>query len=69
MSQALIHFDDATLRAIDRVAPIAKRKRAEFIRHAVKDAPLGYETEKMREACRLRPDSADTAESWELREY
>jgi predicted transcriptional regulator len=68
MSQILIHFDDATLRAIDRIAPAARRKRADFIRQAVKDAIFRAETARMREAYRLQPDSAEGAETWELPE-
>ena len=67
MSQVLIHFDEETLRAIDRIAPAAKRKRADFIRQAVKDAIFRYETERMREAYRLEPDSAEGSESWDPR--
>jgi metal-responsive CopG/Arc/MetJ family transcriptional regulator len=37
MLRILIHFDEATLKAIDRMAPAAKRQRADFIRRAVKD--------------------------------
>ena len=68
MPQVLIHFDVATLEAIDRVAPAAKRKRAEFIRRAVKDALFLGETERMREAYRLQPDATESAEVWELPE-
>ena len=68
MSQVLIHFDEATLKAIDRIAPAAKRKRADFIRQAVKDAIFRRETERMREAYRLQPDSAEGAETWDLPE-
>jgi hypothetical protein len=68
MSQVLIHFDEATLRAIDRIAPAAKRKRADFIRQAVKDAIFREETERMREAYRLQPDSAEDAATWDLPE-
>jgi hypothetical protein len=68
MSQVLINFDEATLKAIDRIAPAAKRKRADFIRQAVKDAIFRKETEKMREAYLLQPDSADGSETWELPE-
>ena len=66
MSQVLINFDDATLKAIDRIAPAAKRKRADFIRQAVKDAIFRLETERMREAYRIQPDSIDDSEHWEL---
>lgn len=71
MPHVLIHFDEATLKAIDRAAPAAKRQRADFIRQAVKDALFLRETERMREAYRLQPDTADAAESaevWELPE-
>ena len=68
MPQVLIHIDDATLNAIDRIAPAAKRKRADFIRQAVKDAIFRYETARMREAYRLQPDSAEGSETWDLPE-
>ena len=68
MPQVLVHFDEATLRAIDRIAPAATRKRAEFIRMAVKDALFRRETERMREAYRLQPDSPDEAGAWALPE-
>jgi metal-responsive CopG/Arc/MetJ family transcriptional regulator len=68
MPQVLIDFEEATLQAIDRIAPAAKRKRAEFIRNAVKDAIFRYERERMREAYRLQPDSAADAGAWELPE-
>ena len=68
MQKVLIQFEDATLEAIDRIAPAAKRKRAEFIRSAVKDAIFRYEQERMREAYCLMPDSAQGADPWELPE-
>ena len=68
MPQVLVYFDDATLEAIDRIAPAAKRKRAEFVRQAVKDAIFRKETERMREAYRLQPDSVEGSETWELPE-
>ena len=68
MSQVRIHFDEATLKAIDRIAPAVKRKRADFIRQAVKDAIFRQEIERMREAYRLQPDSVERSETWELSE-
>ena len=65
MPQILIHIDEATLAAIDRIAPAAKRKRAEFIRKAVKDALFQHETERMREGYRLQPDIAAGADVWD----
>jgi hypothetical protein len=66
MPQVLIQFDEATLKAIDRIAPAAKRKRADFIRRAVKDAIFRQETDRMREAYRLQPDSVEGSDVWEL---
>ena len=51
-----------------RIAPAAKRKRADFIRKAVKDAIFMYEQERMREAHMLQPDSAEGADAWDLPE-
>ena len=68
MPQVLVHFDESTLKAIDRIAPVAKRQRADFIRKAVKDALFQRETERMREAYRLQPDSADDADTWDSAE-
>ena len=65
MPQVLVHFDESTIQAIDRIAPAAKRKRADFIRKAVKDAIFQRETERMREAYLLKPDSADDADIWD----
>lgn len=65
MPQVLINFDEATLQAIDRIAPAARRKRADFIRKAVKDAIFQRETERMREAYLRQPDSAEGADRWE----
>ena len=68
MPQVLVHFDESTLKAIDRIAPAAKRQRADFIRKAVKDALFQRETERMREAYRLQPDTVDDADTWESAE-
>ncbi len=68
MPQVLVQFESATLEAIDRIAPAAKRKRADFIRKAVKDAIFLYEQKRMREAYRLQPDSAGDADIWDLPE-
>jgi len=65
MQKVLIQFEDATLEAVDRIAPAAKRKRADFIRRAVKDAIFRYEQERMRQAYQVQPDSTD-AGPWDL---
>ena len=68
MPQVLIQLDEATLKAIDRIAPAAKRKRADFIRQAVMDAIFQHETDRMREGYRLQPDSVEASDVWELPE-
>lgn len=66
MPQILVQFEKATLEAIDRIA--AKRRRAEFIRQAVKDAIFRKEEEKMRLAYHRQPDSENEADTWEMPE-
>ena len=68
MPQVLIHFDEATLKAIDRIAPAGQSKRTDFIRRAVKDQLFRFETDRMREVYRLQPDSAQDTDNWELPE-
>jgi hypothetical protein len=68
MPRVLIHFDEATLKAIDRIAPAAKRKRADFIRRVVKDEIFRLETERMREAYCRHPGSAAHSDTWDLPE-
>ena len=68
MPQVLIQFEQATLDAIDRIAPAARRQRAEFIRKAVKDALFRYQQAEMRRAYQLQPDSTQGADSWDLPE-
>ncbi len=64
MPSILIQLDEATLRSIDRIAPAAKRQRAEFIRQAVKEAIRRQEYEQIREAYLRQPDSATDADDW-----
>ena len=64
MPSILIQIDDATLKSLERVAPAAKRQRAEFIRRAVKEAIRRREYEQIREAYRKQPDSASEADNW-----
>jgi len=66
MPRAVIHFEEAILKAIDRIAPATKRGRADFIRHAVKDELFRLETARMREAYRLQPDPAEDSDTWDL---
>ena len=64
MPSILIQVDEPLLRSLNKVAPAAKRQRAEFIRQAVRDAIRKREYEQIREAYRLQPDSAEDADVW-----
>jgi metal-responsive CopG/Arc/MetJ family transcriptional regulator len=64
MPSILIQLDDSTLKSLNKMAPAAKRQRAEFIRQAVKDAIRKREYEQIREAYLRQPDSAADADDW-----
>jgi metal-responsive CopG/Arc/MetJ family transcriptional regulator len=64
MPSILIQIDEPTLKSLNRIAPAAKRQRAEFIRQAVKDAIRKREYEQIREAYIRQPDSAAEADDW-----
>lgn len=68
MPSILVQFDEATLQALDRVAPVAKRERAEFIRRAVREAIRKQEFAQMREGYRQQPDHASEADDWSTAE-
>jgi len=64
MPSILIQLDDVTYKALNAIAPAVKRKRAEFIRAAVKAAVRKQEYARMREAYLKQPDSAAEADDW-----
>ncbi len=64
MPAILIQLDAATYDALNRIAPAAKRKRAEFIRGALKAAIRKSENEQIRQAYLKQPDSAAEADDW-----
>src|ERR1035441_199472 len=64
MPSILVQLDDATYKALNQMAPAAKRKRTEFIRTALKEAIRKREYADMREAYRKQPDSASESDSW-----
>jgi hypothetical protein len=68
MPQVLFQFDEATLKAIDRIAPTAKRNALTSSGGPSKDAIFRQETDRMREAYRLQPDSVEGSDVWELPE-
>jgi predicted transcriptional regulator len=60
----LIQLEDATYKALNQVAPAAKRRRTEFILQAVKDAIRRHEYARIREAYRKQPDSHADWDAW-----
>lgn len=64
MPSILIQLDEPLLQSLNRIAPSAKRQRAEFIRQAVRDAVRKREYAAIHEAYLRQPDSADDADDW-----
>lgn len=64
MRSILIQLDEATYKALNEIAPAAKRRRAEFVRQAVREAIRKQEYAKMRDAYRKQPDSVSEADDW-----
>jgi predicted transcriptional regulator len=64
MPSVLVHLDDEICKSLDRIAPARQRKRAEFIRSAVKAAIRKHEYAQMKEAYQRQPDSAADADDW-----
>jgi hypothetical protein len=64
MKSLLVQIDEPTLRALNRVAPAAKRQRAEFVRAAIRKAIRESEEERMRKAYLAQPDSEAEADDW-----
>ena len=64
MPSILIQLDEPTLKSLNKIAPAAKRQRAEFIRRAVKSAIRQHEYDQIREAYLRQPDSAADADDW-----
>ena len=64
MKSLLVQIDETTFRSLNRVAPTAKRQRAEFVRAAIRKAIREAEEEHMRKAYLAQPDSAAEADDW-----
>lgn len=62
MQSLLVQLDDATLNALNRIA--AKRKRAEFVRAAIRKAIREAEEMRTKLAYLQRPDSEKDADDW-----
>jgi metal-responsive CopG/Arc/MetJ family transcriptional regulator len=64
MKSLLVQLDEPTYRALNRIAPAAKRQRAEFVRSAIRTAIRQTEEERTRLAYSKRPDSETEADDW-----
>jgi predicted transcriptional regulator len=62
MPSIRIHLDEATLRALNRVAE--KRQRSAFIRGVIVQAIVDAEEARTRRAYEEQPDSESEADDW-----
>jgi predicted transcriptional regulator len=68
MRALLVHLDDNTFKALNKLAPAASRKRTEFIRSAIRKAIRDQEFARMRRAYVAQPDSEQEADDWSTSE-
>jgi metal-responsive CopG/Arc/MetJ family transcriptional regulator len=64
MKSLLVQLDEPTYRALNRIAPAAKRQRAEFVRSAIRKAIRETEEQRTRRAYLQQPDSEAEADNW-----
>ena len=64
MKSLLIQLDGPTYSALQRVAPAAERKRAEFVRMAIRKAIVEAEEDRTRLAYLKQPDTEPVADDW-----
>ncbi len=64
MKPLLVHLDEDTYRALAEIMPPSTRKRAQFIRDAIRKAVREAEYERIREAYSRQPDSEAEADDW-----
>jgi metal-responsive CopG/Arc/MetJ family transcriptional regulator len=64
MKSLLVQLDEPTYAALNRVAPAAKRRRAEFVRTAIRKAIREAEEERTHRAYLEQPDSEAEADDW-----
>ena len=64
MKPLLVQLDEPTYRALNRIAPARLRKRAEFVRAAIRNAIRDAEEKRTREAYLEKPDSSVDADDW-----
>jgi predicted transcriptional regulator len=68
MKSILIELDEATYKALNQIAPAAKRLRARFVREALRKAIRHAEYEQIRKAYLAQPDSESEADDWSTAE-
>lgn len=64
MKTVIVQLDDQLYDLLNRVAPPAKRKRAQFLRAAVLKAIMESEEARTRAAYDAHPDSEAEADDW-----
>jgi metal-responsive CopG/Arc/MetJ family transcriptional regulator len=64
MKSLLVQLDEPTYRALNKIAPAAKRQRAEFVRSAIRKAIRETEEQRTRRAYLAQPDSEADADDW-----
>jgi len=64
-----IQVDEQTLTALNRLATPGKRKRAEFVRQAIRTAIRQAEYAAMREAYRKQPDAISADDRFTAEDY
>jgi predicted transcriptional regulator len=64
MKALRVWLDEPIHRALDRVAPAAKGKRAKFVRAAIRTAIREVEEERTRLAYLDKPDSQTETDDW-----
>jgi len=64
MKSLLVQLDEPTYRALNRLAPAAKRRRAEFVRNAIRAAIRDAEEHRTKLAYQAQPDSQSEADDW-----
>ena len=68
MKSVLIELDEPIYKALNQIAPAAKRQRAQFIRNAIRKAILEAEYERIRAAYLAQPDSEAEVDDWSTAE-
>lgn len=64
MKSVLVQLDDNLYHLLNRIAPPASRKRAQFIRDALRKALMEAQEDATRAAYLAVPDSESEADDW-----